>query len=205
MSSSSFLFRPDIGLVADASVIINLNATARAADIIRAFSNPFFVTDNACIELESGAGNGHLDHERLVKLINSGLVRRASFGKAGLSVYEPLIDGTAQQTLDDGEAATIAYAHETGAAVVIDERKARRLCLTSFPGLLLGSTAELLMHGSVTAALGPQGQLEALSCALTQGRMRVPPEHLAQVTTMLGPERAAQCASLPRIARKVSA
>jgi predicted nucleic acid-binding protein len=205
MSSSSFPSNPRASLVADASVVINLNATACAADIIKALPNPFVVTENACAELEAGIRNGHRDYGHLLELIDGGHVRRARLGAAAMPVYEALIDGSTLRTLDDGEAATIAYAHEIGAAVVIDERKARKLCLTSFPGLLLVSTAELLMHSSVTAALGPLGQSEALSFALRHGRMRVPPEHVARVTTMLGPERSAQCASLPRIARKASA
>jgi hypothetical protein len=56
MTSSGFLLNPGAGLVADASVIINLNATARAADIIDAIPHPFLVTENAFSELEAGAG-----------------------------------------------------------------------------------------------------------------------------------------------------
>jgi predicted nucleic acid-binding protein len=202
MSSSNFLFSPKISLVADASVVINLNATGCASEIIGALSNPFLVTDNACIELENGAGNGHRDYEMLAALIEAGAARRVSLGKAGISVYELLIDGTARLTLDDGEAATIAYAHEIGGAALIDERKARKLCVSSFPKLALTSTAELLMHPSIPAALGSQKQLDALTRALTHARMRVPPEHLAQITEMLGPERAALCVSLPKSARR---
>jgi predicted nucleic acid-binding protein len=202
MSSSSFLFSPNVSLVADASVVINLNATDCAAEIIKAISSPFLVTDNACIELESGAGNGHRDHELLVGLIDAGLVRRVSLAKSSIPIYESLIDGTARQTLDDGEAATIAYAHEVGGAALIDERKARKLCTTSFPQLALTSTVELLMHQSVAAALGAEKRLDALTRALTHARMRVAPEHLVQVTQMLGPERSAVCVSLPKAARK---
>ena len=202
MSSSSFLSNPRISLIADASVVINLNATARAADIIKAIPNPFFVTDNACAELEAGARNGYRDHAQLIELINAGFVRRASLGKASRPVYEALIDGSTVRTLDDGEAATIAHAQEISGAALIDERKARTLCANSFPGLVVVCTAELLMHDAIAAALGAQGQADALARALTTARMRVPPEHLDKVRSMIGAERAAACNSLPKATRE---
>ena len=72
MSSSSFLSNPRASLIADASVVINLNATARAADIIKALPNPFVVTENACAELEAGVRNGHRDYGQLLELIRCG-------------------------------------------------------------------------------------------------------------------------------------
>lgn len=201
MSSLSFLSSPRVGLIADASVVINLNATARAADIIKAIPNPFLVTDNACAELEAGARNGHRDHAQLLELINAGLVRQASLGKASLPIYEALIDGSTVRTLDDGEAATIAHAQEISGVALIDERKARTLCANSFPGLVVACTAELLMHDAIAAALGAQGQADALVRALTTARMRVPPEHLDKVRAMIGAERAASCISLPKTTR----
>jgi predicted nucleic acid-binding protein len=201
MSSSSFLFNPRVSLIADASVVINLNATARAADIIKAIPNPFLVTDNACAEIEAGARNGYGDHAQLLELINAGLVRQASLGKASRTVYESLIDGSTVRTLDDGEAATIAHAREVSGVALIDERKARTLCANSFPGLVVVCTAELLMHDAIAAALGAQGQADALARALTTARMRVPPEHLDKVRSMIGAERAATCISLPKTTR----
>lgn len=204
MSSSSFLTNPRISLVADASVIINLNATGFAAEIIKAFPNPFLAAENACAELEAGAQSGHADHRQLVKLIDAGLVQRVSLGSSGARVYESLIDGSALRTLDDGEAATIAYADEKGCPALIDERKARTLCAALFPRLVIASTVELLMHDAIAAALGAQGRIDALMNALTNARMRVPSEHLAQLRTIIGAERAASCLSLPKHVRETS-
>jgi predicted nucleic acid-binding protein len=202
MSSSSFLTNPCASLIADASVVINLNATVRAADIIKAVPNPFIVTENACAELEAGVRNGHRDYAKLLELIDAGHVRRAHLGTAGMSVYESLIDGSTVRTLDDGEAATIAHAQETTGVALIDERKARTLCASSFPGLLVACTVDLLMHDAIASALGTQGQADASANALNGARMRVPPEHLAKVRTMIGPERAALCTSLPKVMRE---
>jgi predicted nucleic acid-binding protein len=205
MSSSNFLSNPRASLIADASVVINLNATARAAEIIKAIPNPFIVMENACAELEAGIRNGHRDHEWLLELIDAGHVRRARLGTASMPVYESLIDGSTLRTLDDGEAATIAYAQEISGVALIDERKARTLCANSFPGLVVACTAEFLMHDAITAALGEQRQADALVNALNGARMRVPPEHLARVRAMIGPERAALCPSLPRATREAAA
>jgi predicted nucleic acid-binding protein len=202
MSSSSFLINPSAGLIADASVVINLNATARAADIIRAVAYPFFVTENALEELKSGSHKGHRDHSQLLELIDAGLVRRATLGVQGLPVYESMIDGSTLRTLDDGEAATIAFAQEIAGTALIDERKARTLCKTSFPHLDIASTVELLMHDTIASAIGAQGQINALMDALTKARMRVPAEHIEQLTRVIGAERAASCSSLPRHIRE---
>ena len=122
-----------------------------------------------------------------------------------MSIYELLIDGSTLRTLDDGELATIAYAKETGGIALIDERKARTLCAKSFPGLVVVCTAELLMHDAVAGALGARGQADALANAILGARMRVPQEHLARVAAIIGSERAALCASLPRTVREVVA
>jgi predicted nucleic acid-binding protein len=205
MNSSSFLADPHTKLIADASVVINLNATLRAADIIKAVPNPFLVTENACTELEAGIRNGHRDHEQLLQLIDAGLMQRVRISAASVSVYESLINGSAMRTLDDGEAATIACADETAGVALIDERKARTLCAASFPGLVVASTVELLLHDAVASALGKHDQAESLASALSNARMRVPPEHLERVRTIIGAERAAACTSLPKTARNATA
>lgn len=204
MSSLSFLSNPLMGLVADASVIINLNATGRAAEIIKAFQNPVMVAENTCVELQAGAQRGHNDHHQLTELVEAGLVKVASLGISGAGVYESLVNGSTAHTLDDGEAATIAYADENGCVALIDERKARTLCSASFPRLVIASTAELLMHDVVTKALGAQGRIDALMNALMNARMRVPAEHLPQLRTIIGAERAASCLSLPKHIRRSS-
>jgi predicted nucleic acid-binding protein len=202
MSLSNFPTDPRVTLIGDASVLINLIATGRASEILGALPNPFAVTDNACTEIEDGTRKGHDDHEQLVRLIAAGLAKRVTLGASALMVYESLIDGSAARTLDDGEAATIAYAYETSSVALIDERKARSLCAASFHRLIVISTAELLMHSAVSASLGRQGQADAIFNALMIGRMRVPVEHILQLTRIIGDERAAQCSSLPKAWRK---
>jgi predicted nucleic acid-binding protein len=204
MSLSSFLTDPSAPLVADASVIINLNATRCASEIIAAFSGKFLVTDNACVELEQGVQNGHQDHEKLARLIDSGFIRRVHMDAQSMAIYESLIDGSALQTLDDGEAATIACARAAGGVALIDERKARTLCSASFPTLMVACSAEILIHEAVAAALGKQQQADAIVSALTKARMRVPSEYIGRVVDIIGTERASSCSSLPKTSRSTS-
>ena len=205
MNSSSFPLSPHIALIADASVVINLNATDRAADIIKALGSPFFVTENASAELANGSTKGHRDYDRLHELIDTGFVRTLSMQSTGLRIYESLIEGSTAVTLDDGEAATIACAHEISGIALIDERKARAICRTSFPKLPVLCTAELLIHDLVADGLGGGGQVDALVKALTVARMRVPPELVVSVTHLIGSEWASKCPSLPKSARQTAA
>lgn len=202
MISSSFLTDQQTRLVIDASVAINLNATNRAAEIISALPGMMVVTQNAIEELEGGARKGHNDAQLLQDLVAGNLVFPVSMGENSLSVYEALIDGNASCTLDDGEAATIAYAIEAGGIAVIDERKARRICEKNFPNLRLLSTVDLLLDSLISKALGHIGQADSIYNALALARMRVPEERLSLVINVIGEERAARCSSLPKAVRK---
>ncbi len=201
MTFSSFPIDPNAILVADASVVINLNATGRAEDIIQAHPGSIVLTDAAFAELAAGANKGHNDHEQVQVLVDSGAMRQVSLGESGLRVYASLIEGSALKTLDDGEAATIGYAHEVGGVAIIDERKARTICEKAFPGLSIASTVDMLTHSLVEEALGRQGQIKAVTNALRGARMRVPPHQVELVVDLIGEEVAATCNSLPRAAR----
>ncbi len=181
--------------------MINLNASGRAPEVIKALPHRVVVTGNAVTELEAGERNGHGDAQQLHNLIDAGLVARVEIGRTSAPIYESLIDGSARLTLDDGEAATIACAVEAGAFALLDERKARRLCAALFTTLPLGCTAELLMHPAVATALGPH-HVATIVRALQVGRMRVPPEFVGALTNLIGSAHAATCASLPKAARK---
>lgn len=201
MNSSSFPANPSVPVVTDASVIINLNATASAAAIIGAFPNRFFVTASVRRELSMGEFHGHRCGERLEALISQGLFELAELGPGDDLVYRSLVEGGFEGTLDDGEAATIAYAVGHDGLALIDERKARRICAARFPDLLLASTVEVLLHPLVAKRLGASRQSEAIFLALRDARMQVPRGGLQEVIDRIGANRAAECPSLPRSVR----
>lgn len=188
-------------LVADTSTIINLNATGCSEDILRALPYRITAADVARKELEIGRSKGRTDAARFEALVGNGLIEVVKLGDGGLLHFEGLVIGPASETLDDGEAATIAFAAETGAVAVIDESKALRLGARRFPSLRLASTVDVLVHPAVLDTLGAKALADAVFNALAGARMRVPPQHIPGVVALIGSERAAECASLPREAR----
>ncbi|GLQ36791.1 hypothetical protein GCM10007908_04110 [Rhizobium albus] len=198
MSLFAFPASPDAPFVADASVVIGLNASGHARKIIQLTKSRIIVPENAANELAIGARFGHDDGYQLNSLIADGIVDVEALKGAALAIYETLIDGTLGETLDDGEAATIALAVSQGGVALIDERKARRICEKHFNGITIGSTAQLILAAS---CLGESVQIEAMLHALRRGRLRVPPEFVESVVSLIGAQEAATCQSLPRVAR----
>lgn len=198
---STALTDPAAELVTDTSAIINLIAAGCAPAIAAALANPIVVVDVVLAELEIGRQHGHRHADGLRELVDRRAITVVTLGEAGLQHFESLVVGPAVITLDDGEAATIAYAAEHAAIAMIDERKARRICGERFPAVRVGCTIDLLIHPSVETRLGRSAVEDAVYNALQDGRMSVLPEHLEYVIELIGPERAALCASLPRTAR----
>ena len=190
-------------LVADTSVLINLNATKYAETILDALPNPFLAVSEVILELKSGEQAGRDDATAVDAWQASGQLQVVQLGGTGMQHFASLVSGSVAQTLDDGEAATIAHALELKpqAVPLIDERKANRICVARFTGLVTGSTVDLLAQDDVRAALGCVRLADAVFNALHDGRMRVLPHHLKWVVDLIGPERAGQCRSLPRSVR----
>jgi predicted nucleic acid-binding protein len=184
--------------VADASTVINLNATGCAPLILKALPNRICVVDVIPGELDTGRVRGRQDADRLQQLIASGFVDLVSLGDLGWERFEELVSGSAAETLDDGEAATIAYAVEQAFVAVIDETKATRICGAKYPSVQLISTVDLLLHSNVRQALGEAAFVDAVFAALRDARMAVFPRHYEDILGVIGPERAAQCLSLPK-------
>lgn len=65
------------------------------------------------------------------------------------------------------------------------------------------STVDLLCHGLVTKLLGETGQCDAIFFALRDARMEVSDDRFREVVERIGHDRAVQCRSLPRWARRV--
>jgi predicted nucleic acid-binding protein len=191
-------------LVADASIIINLNATNSAKDIVGALPNRMVVTSVVLAELSAGASRGHEDARQLELLIGGGSMGLVELGGMAEEVYASLVDGATGSTLDDGEASTIAYALEIGGIAAIDDHKARRICSERFSGLRIAWSTDLLLHESVAATLGREAQANAIFNALQKARMRVPNEHVDKIVNLIGSERAISCRSLPTVFRRGS-
>lgn len=194
-------FRPESPLVADASVWINLLASARAVDVLRALPKPAIIPNIALGELERGRAKGRSAHVGVVQLIAAGYVTAIDLPEEAEDVYLSLVAGPASQTLDDGEAATLALALYLDATALIDERKAISIAANRFPILAVATTTDLLLSAPVQSAIGMALLADALFASLMEARMRVPDHLLDEVCAILGSDRTQQCLSLPTRAR----
>ena len=201
MECRSCLTDSTLPVVADTSVVINLNATGYSAAILDALPNQFLVVEEVSFELEVDSRTGRNDAEALSALVAQGSVELVRLGDAGTQHFISLVSGPANQTLDDGEAATIAYALEHGATALIDERKAIRICAERLGELSTGCTVDIFTQDDVQRILTRDTLADAVFNALYQGRMRVPDHYVGWVVNLIGEERAAQCRSLPASVR----
>jgi len=200
----SCLTDPSAKLVFDASTAINLNATGCAAKVLRALSQPVILTDVVLGELQEDSRNGRRDGDLVAELVAAGLVQVENIADLSRSSFEDLVIGHGPDTLDDGEAATLAFAVERDVIPVLDERKARRICAERFPSQRIASTVDLLCHDAVLSALGASALGDAVFAALQEARMRVLPPYEKWVAELIGTERAQACLSLPRRARMIA-
>jgi predicted nucleic acid-binding protein len=184
-------------LVGDASVWISLLASGRSDEILRAIPNACVVTDIAMAELERGRARGRDTIDGIERLVANGLVSVVTCPEAAESIFLELVGGNAAETLDDGEACTLAYALYCNGCALIDEKKATTLAARRFPSLNLLSTADLMLSAFVLDQLGADHAADALYASLIGARMRVPPHRVNEVCKLLGEERARQCRSLP--------
>ena len=170
----SCLTDPVLEVVADASTAINLVATGCAAAILTALptrpSSPrWWWTRRRPLDRTARRCGDCRASRRLFDL------HRSAFRGPGAD-SKSLVIGRGADTLDDGEAATIAYAVEAGGVALIDERKAIRICAERYSAIRLGCTVDLFAHAAVQAALGHEsGVAAAVFAALEHSRMRVLP------------------------------
>lgn len=188
-------------VVADTSVVINLNATGCSETVLAALPNQVVVAEQVVCELRDQRSAQHDDGEMLSDLIALDLIKVTGLGRNGYEIFAELISGAAATTLDDGEAATIAAALEHGGLALIDERKALRICAAQFAELHTGTTVDLLRHPQIQETLPREELADAVFNAAYRARMRVQHHHGEWVLDLIGPKRARLCASLSRILR----
>jgi len=94
--------------IVDASTLINLNGTSCAGAILNAIPNRIIVMDAVVDELLMDNRSSRDDAKLLASLVAGGLVSEIEIGALKGDHFEHLVLGNTADTLDDGEAATIA-------------------------------------------------------------------------------------------------
>lgn len=184
-------------VVIDASVAINLNASGIGEAILRAIPNTTFICDIALTEVRDDRRSGRADATLTGTLISAQVLRVVPLSDAAELEFEKLVVGPASETLDDGEAATLALALSMGGIATLDERKGHRLARERYPTLIVSWTAELFAYPKVQELLGRDQLAEGVFRSLRDARMRVPDSHVQWVVDLIGVDRAAECLSLP--------
>jgi predicted nucleic acid-binding protein len=194
--SQSCLTDPALSIVADTSAVINLNASGCGAAVLQALPNRMVLTDTVIAELRMDKSTGRDDARLTRLLIDKNLATVVPLAELNEDNFATLVSGSAAETLDDGEAATIACALEINAVAVIDDRKAVALCTRKHPGLVIASTVDIFAHEAVVTALGNEKLADAVYASLQAARMRVPSRHEKWVIELIGTARAKSCLSL---------
>lgn len=197
MISSNSPTKSSESITLDASVVINLNATKDFAKILSLLPYTVNVTNHVVDELRNGESlRGHSDFSQLISLVNEGLVKIVSLEPYAASIYLSLVNGSAFETLDDGEASTISFALQTNCIAAIDERKALHLCTRKFSQLQTCNSLDLILHPNVAREFSDDTMSDLVFNALSGARMRVPSNYIAQVIDLIGDERTRVCPSL---------
>lgn len=201
MEPRNCLIDSEAPMLADTSVVINLDATGYFGRILDALPNRLLVSEIVEHEVRLGEIDGAHEKSGILEIIACGQVDVVALAGEGLRRFRSLTSGRAVETLGDGEAATIACALELGAIALIDERKGLRISAEKFPSLVTATTLDTLAHPRVQAGLGVERLTEAVFNALTRARMRVPQQYYRWVVDLIGADNARKCNSLPRWVR----
>lgn len=198
------LYEAGATVIADASVVINLCASGAAEAILLGLPFRVAMAPGAIAEVTDDRRTGRADHIVLQRLLAAGKIEQIGLDAVEEEIFAGLVIGPAAETLDDGEAATIALGVSRRMTVVIDESKANSLCDRRFAALRRISSSDLFLAESVVSFLGAEAHAAALFDALRLARMRVHERHFHDVARILGMERLSQCSSLPRHLRPIS-
>ncbi len=183
-------------LALDASAMLNLLATGCLPEILTAAGAKFVAVGPAIAEVRTHPIDR--SNDPMTPFLARRLPAPAALSPVGLETFISLVSAKAPDDLGDGEAATIAHAHDEGLGIVLDDRKARRICAVRYPALHVVSSVELFRLAEVEAALGAARFRKAVFDALRLARMRVLAADDPWIRTLLDEAEIAQCPSLRR-------
>jgi predicted nucleic acid-binding protein len=171
-------------LCPDASALINLLGSGVPSEILGCLDSRILVARPTFSEVKKSPYEGTEEKKPLIPLIEGGFLEVVELSPAELDIFMELVSAPTPDDLDDGEAATLACAVTRGAAVVIDERKGRRICASKFPGLEIRYSIDLFI--AYCGRYGLDLARKALKAAIKYSRMRIPASHKQWVDDVLG-------------------
>ncbi len=184
-------------LVLDASAVLNLLGTGRAADVLRLVGRETVIVEEAVREVERNPLDGSAGSAAIDALVCAGLLHIRPLLPSGYEVFANLVAAPSPDGLDDGEAATVAYAVDVGGIPLLDEKKATRIA-TTLPVPAPLCTLDLLSHTSVEGGWGVEALATAVYSALQHARMRIPVRFRPWIIGLVGVARLRECTTVSR-------
>ena len=185
----------------DASVLINLVATSCCADILAALEEEPIVVRKVFDEVVRDPRSNESRPGLLQPFVDEGLVVIIEPDGAHLQLWLELAGAEPPDDLDDGEAATMAYAVLNQTDIALDDGKGIRVGKTRlFRDSTIHTTVDLLRRPAIERAIGTRRLTEAVHDALRFARMRVAnEEHAAWIVDTIGVNAAKECPSMRRM------
>jgi predicted nucleic acid-binding protein len=182
----------------DTSVMINLLASGAAQQILRLTCKQAVLVPQVVREVKLEPETEALKGVGFREILNSGEVKQVELRKRATELFLDLVTAERPDSLDDGEAATIAYASLHDAAAALDDTKGRRICRSRFPHVALWSSIEVLSLYAKLASLDVETLRALVYRSLKIGKMHVTVDHDTWVRELLGPDLVSECPSLRR-------
>lgn len=189
-------------VVLDASVAINLLGTGVSQDVLSVVPWRVVIERRAHREIRRHPIDGCDHAAELPKWELNDWVGTVSLRADMRQAFNELTTGSLIKTLDDGEAATIAYAvgDSERTVPVIDEKKATKIFQQRWPNRQLLETADIFRALVEAGLVSKRFASDAVYSALTHARMHVSHRMRPWVLDLIGISRAAACPSLGRSA-----
>ena len=191
MTYSDFLANTST-YVADTSFLINLNATSFSLEIIDKMKpSTIIITQQVYDELRNGTKDGYNDFKNVEDYISKGFITLKTLSPNAYRLYEKIVLGEAQYTLDDGEASVIACAIDLCASAIIDEKKATRICREQYPDLKTFHTLDIFK-----IYLNKPLIQNATQNALKGARMYIPKSRYDELKEIVGNNFMEECSCI---------
>lgn len=188
----------DCPLVLDASALINLVATSDPLAILNSLVDPV-VVEEAAREVRRNPRTRETGAIVLDPLLASGSLQQVKLTEDDAQHFVDLVGASPPDDLDDGEAATLAYAISRGYAVVIDERKAARVVRERYDHILCVTTVRLYRYLLEHRAADRSFISSCVYDSIRLARMRVTAAESPWVLQLLDPTQRANCPSLRQL------
>ena len=182
-------------IILDASVIINILGSGKPIDVLSSLNRTIMVEKTVLQEVTFDPFTRKSADTIISELLDLGCITQVTMCNDSYMDFLDMVSAPSPNGLDDGEAATIAYANIYKEIIaVIDEKKGLRVASERYPNLTLATSLDifsdpnLLSNGHDVAGL--------VYSALIKSRMRVPSHWEEWVINLIGVDKARQCRSI---------